>query len=93
MCVKREFYFFSTSAVSVYLITCHPSIETFLMEEYDELLILFEGRIALEILFTLLFVSGLFIGCVIIDKVRLFVIRRLLLYSTLLKNYRECNWL
>lgn len=83
---QKGILFLSTSAVSVYLITCHPSIETFLMEKYDELLILFEGRIALEILFTLLFVSGLFIGCVIIDKVRLFAIRRLLLYSTLLKK-------
>lgn len=71
---NTKIQFVSSSVVGVYLISEHPLIKKQLMILFDKIIGVLACNFILEVLFTLLFIMGLFMVAIYIDKLRLLFI-------------------
>lgn len=67
---STKIQFVSNSVIGVYLLQEHPLIKTWLIKEFNTLVGLCNGRLALELLLVPLFVVAIFVPAILIDKVR-----------------------
>lgn len=70
-CWNRLIMFFSTSAISVYLITDHEAFRHAIMPCFSNLIINNNDNVALQILYVIIFIISIFIICCIFDKIRI----------------------
>lgn len=70
-CWSGIILFFSTSAVSVYLITDHEGFRNAIIPCFSDVIIKYNDNVALQLLFVLIFIISIFIICCIFDKIRI----------------------